>query len=128
MSEIGRKETAGKLRWDLLPIEPIREVVRVLTYGAKKYSPHNWKHVPNAVEEYYAAMMRHVTEWRLGVHVDPETNIHHLAHAMCDAAFILWFELTRGQVLITLGRVDDDPAGGGELDDDEGRRRHDREA
>ena len=32
----GRKNDSDKLRWDLLPIDVIEQVVNVLTFGAKK--------------------------------------------------------------------------------------------
>ena len=54
MSE-GRKDDAEKPRWDLLPWGPVGEVVAVLTFGARKYAPDNWKHVPAARERYFAA-------------------------------------------------------------------------
>lgn len=41
MSEMGNKETDGKLRWDLLPYRAIEEVVKVYTYGCIKYAKMN---------------------------------------------------------------------------------------
>ena len=40
--EKGLKLDFDKLRWDLLPIECVEEIVRVLTFGAKKYDDNNW--------------------------------------------------------------------------------------
>ena len=34
-------------------------VSAVLTFGAKKYAAHSWRAVPNNVERYKAAMIRH---------------------------------------------------------------------
>jgi len=90
----GVKYDGNKLLWDLLPLEPVQEIVRVLTYGAKKYTKDNWKYVADSKERYYAAMMRHITAWRLGEKFDLDTTIHHLAHAGCCLIFLLWFELT----------------------------------
>lgn len=84
-----------KLRWDLLPIECVEEVVKVLTFGAKKYAPNNWQKVPEAEERYYAACMRHLTAWRKGETVDEESGLSHLSHLMCDITFLLWFEKQR---------------------------------
>lgn len=39
-----------KLRWDLLPLEEIEEVVRVLHAGAKKYGPNRWQ---NSLQDKY---------------------------------------------------------------------------
>ena len=92
-SKDGVKWDEGKLLWGLLPLEPIREIVRVLTYGAKKYAPSNWMNVKDARERYYDAMMRHIVAYKMGETKDSDTNIHPLAHAGCCLLFILWFEL-----------------------------------
>ena len=88
----GVKHDCKKLRWDLLPIYPIEKVVRVLTHGAKKYSDDNWKVVPNPIQRYYAAALRHITRWRRGYHKDKGSGQPHLAHAVCCLIFIMWFE------------------------------------
>ena len=41
----GRKDDDGKLRYDLIPPLALEEVVRVLTFGAEKYGPNNWRAV-----------------------------------------------------------------------------------
>ena len=51
-----------KLRWDLLPIEEIEELVDILTKGAKKYADNSWQELPNGVERYKAALMRHLVK------------------------------------------------------------------
>jgi hypothetical protein len=88
----GVKETGGKLRWTLLPIIALKEVVKVLEYGAKKYAPDNWQKVEK--EKYKEALWRHWVAYNEGEKIDPETGLHHLAHLVCDALFILWFEIT----------------------------------
>lgn len=90
------KFDAGKDRWDLVPFDALLPVVKVLTYGAVKYAPDNWKKLPDARERYVAAMLRHFTAWRLGERDDPESGLHHLAHAACCLLFLLWFDL-RGE-------------------------------
>ena len=32
-----------KLRWDLLPLKEIEDIVKVYTEGAKKYSDNSWQ-------------------------------------------------------------------------------------
>jgi hypothetical protein len=91
----GRKDDSEKTRWDLLPWGPLSEVVDVLTYGAKKYAPDNWKHVPNPKSRYFAAALRHLVAWQEGQALDPESGKHHLAHAICCLLFALWFERGR---------------------------------
>ena len=41
LSSAGRKDDDGKPRWDLLPFAEAEEVVKVLTYGARRYGDHN---------------------------------------------------------------------------------------
>lgn len=89
----GFKLDAGKLRWSLLPFIALIEVLKVLEFGAKKYSVDNWKRVENTRQRYFDAAMRHMTSWWEGEKNDPETKLNHLAHAMCCLLFLLWFDL-----------------------------------
>lgn len=92
--EIGRKFDKEKLRFSLLPIESIEEVLKVLEFGAKKYDVDNWKFVDNAQERYYDAALRHqILGSASGEADDPETGYKHTAHAICCLLFKLWFEL-----------------------------------
>lgn len=88
----GIKNDDGKARWDLLPWEEVGQVVEVLTHGAKKYAPENWKRVPNPQNRYFAAAMRHLHAHRLGDALDDETGLPHLAHAACCILFLMHFE------------------------------------
>lgn len=90
----GQKHDAGKDRWDLLPLWPVEQVVKVLTFGAAKYGPNNWQLVEGRADRYFAATMRHLTRWRLGESNDPESGLSHLAHAACCVLFLLWDEYT----------------------------------
>lgn len=85
----GKKFDDGKDRWDLVPWKGLRDVVRVISYGANKYGDDNWRQVPNGRNRYSAAAMRHFTAWRLGEDVDPESGLPHLAHACCSLLFLL---------------------------------------
>lgn len=89
MVEAGKKLDAGKARWDLLPWKATGAIVDVLTFGAKKYSPNNWRKVPEARDRYLAAAMRHLVAWADGEKRDPESGLHHLAHAGCCILFLL---------------------------------------
>ena len=84
----GRKHDTGKLRYDLLPPKTVEDVVKVLTLGAEKYAPDNWKYVRPFNDRYYAAAMRHIQAWRQGEDHDPETGLPHLAHALCCLVFL----------------------------------------
>lgn len=87
---VGTKYDQGKLRWDLMPPE-IEEVVKVLTYGASKYDDRNWEKGIN-YGRLIAATLRHLWAWIRGERNDPETGLHHLAHANCDILFLLTYE------------------------------------
>jgi hypothetical protein len=92
MSDAGRKDDQGKLRYDLLLPSMTRPVVRVLTHGAEKYGDHNWSKVERLPSRYYAACQRHLDAWRDGERVDPESGLPHLAHAICCLMFLLAHE------------------------------------
>lgn len=83
------KDDAAKRRWSLLPFEALRQVVDVLEFGARKYAVEGWRTVPNARTRYYDATFRHLTEWWSGAETDPESGLHHLAHAACCVLFLL---------------------------------------
>lgn len=85
----GIKHDVDKLRYELLPVKPIEDIVRVLTFGSKKYKDDNWKHVKPFEDRYYAAALRHITAWRKGEILDRETGLPHLAHATCCLVFLL---------------------------------------
>lgn len=81
-----------KLRWDLLPMEEIEDIVKVYHAGAKKYGPNNWQNLDNGFERYRAAMFRHLMEYMKGERVDKETNVHHLAAAAWNVITMLWYD------------------------------------
>lgn len=88
----GRKYDSDKPDWSLMPLAALESVVKVLTYGAKKYSPGNWAKVPNGRNRYFAAMMRHLAAHQSGEQNDAETGISHLAHAACCLLYLIRFE------------------------------------
>lgn len=88
----GVKYDEDKLEPSLLPKGVLNSVLKVLGFGAKKYAKDNWMKVPNHKERYYNAMQRHITQWWEGEKYDSETGENHLAHAICCAMFLLWFD------------------------------------
>ena len=86
----GLKHDGGKTRLDLLPPEAIRALGEVLTYGAAKYGPNNWRGVE--AFRYEAALLRHWLAWREGEWLDAESGLPHLWHVLCNAAFLVALE------------------------------------
>lgn len=89
----GIKADSEKSKWDLLPLEALEPVVKVLTFGAHKYERDNWKKLSDPYRRFYSAMMRHLRDWNSGKKKDPDSKLSHLAHAGCNLIFMLWFEV-----------------------------------
>ena len=87
--EHGRKDDLGKPQWCLLPFKAVEKIVKVLTFGAAKYSPGNWKNVSHADQRYFSALLRHLSAWHSGERFDKETKLSHLAHAGCCLLFLM---------------------------------------
>lgn len=85
----GRKFDGGKLQYGLLPPLALRETVKVLTFGAEKYEPDNWRRVPDGHRRYFDAAQRHLWAYKEGEKIDPESGVNHLAHALCCIMFML---------------------------------------
>ena len=56
----------NKLRWDLLPLAEIEDIVAVYTAGSKKYGDNNWQNLPNGLQRYKAALFRHLLCYEKG--------------------------------------------------------------
>ena len=91
------KYDGEKVRLDLLPADPIIDIGKVLTYGAKKYSERNWEK-GLAWSRCYGAALRHLLAWHKGETNDPETGLNHLAHAACEILFLLEFSRTHPEL------------------------------
>lgn len=88
-TEGGVKADGGKPMPRLLYIslrKTLASVVKVLSIGARKYSPDNWNKVEQ--ERYWDAFYRHIDAHHSGEMIDPETGEPHLTHALCCLAFI----------------------------------------
>lgn len=103
----GRKFDGGKPRFGLVPMNALSAVARVLTAGAVKYEPGNWRRVPDANNRYFDAAMRHMVSWKLGEKFDPETGENHLAHALCCLMFILEKDLHTEEQWETLKEINE---------------------
>lgn len=94
---LGQKHDSGKPEPVLLMGacgDAIDSLIAVLTYGARKYSPDNWKRVEELENRYLNAALRHLNADRR-TPTDPESGLPHLAHAIVSLIFILQNRLDR---------------------------------
>lgn len=113
----GRKNDAGKTRLELLPLDALDEVGKVLTLGAKKYGDRNWER-GIVYSRVFGALTRHAWAWWRGESRDPETGYSHMAHCAANALFLLSYELRVAR------RLDDRPAPPRAIAGEPARRRH----
>ncbi len=86
-NNLGSRYNSGKLQWSLVDFNSLESMVRVLEFGAKKYSPHNWKKgLP--ITEIIDSMMRHLVAFSNGENIDPESGISHIGHLGCNYMFL----------------------------------------
>jgi len=93
--ESGAKLDADKNRLGLVLggfANALQQVGEIGTAGAIKYSPDGWKTVPNGLERYTDAMLRHLMSYLSGELIDPESQQQHLEHCCWNVLAML--ELT----------------------------------
>lgn len=61
----------------------------VMSLGARKYGPYNWRQQKIKLTVYLAAAQRHILSCLDGEWIDPESGHAHLGHAMACAAIVL---------------------------------------
>ena len=81
----------GKLRWDLLPLAEIEDIVRVYTEGAKKYADNSWQDIPDGFNRYLGALMRHLVAYTKGERYDKE-GFMHLSAVCWNAIELLYYD------------------------------------
>lgn len=66
-------------------------LVSVVTFGSVKYGDNDWK---NGLKysRLYAACLRHLLDWFNGENFDKESGLNHLDHAMCNLAFLKYYQ------------------------------------
>lgn len=90
---VGMKFDEGKIRYDLLPPGAVKGLAKIITFGAHKYGPENWKELESPRSRYFAACQRHLWAWFEGEKNDPDTGMSHLWHALCNVAFLAQLEI-----------------------------------
>ena len=87
-SDKGAKVDAGKPRMDLVLgsfADALVEVAKVGTFGAKKYTDNGWVDVPNGVQRYSDALLRHYFYEKNGEEVDSDSDLLHASHLAWNA-------------------------------------------
>ena len=89
------KHDGGKTDWSLLPWDAVEEIIKVLQFGAGKYSPWNWAENGGfKFNRLFNSSMRHFVAWFWRREdLDPETGISHMAHLGCNVLFLLHYVL-----------------------------------
>ena len=88
----GTKYDGQKPRHSLIPVEATDALLAVLEFGAKKYAPDNWQHVPNPQQRYTDALERHLDAIKRGERIDAESGQPHIAQVLANAVFLTWFD------------------------------------
>lgn len=85
------KDSIGSTKVSIskLPMIAIAHGARAMMDGAQKYGPFNWRDNAVVASIYVDAMMRHVAAWFDREENAPDSGIHHLGHALANAAILL---------------------------------------
>lgn len=87
----GRRFNKGKPDFSLLPLHLLEPVARVWEMGAEKYDAWNWTNgMPWSTV--YGCLMRHLAAHQKGETLDPESGQSHMAHVICNAMMLLYYE------------------------------------
>lgn len=92
----GAKLDSGKNRLGLVFCgfsRALQAVGEVGTFGAKKYTDHGWARVPDGIERYTDAMLRHMMKEAEGEWLDSDSGLTH-------AAAVAWNSLARLELLL----------------------------
>ena len=93
----GLKHDEGKLRYDLIPIEILKALAEIYTYGLKDHTENSWKKVKKS--RYVAAFFRHFGEMRSGNIYDDDSNHEHSKHMLWNAATICYLDLKENKAV-----------------------------
>lgn len=86
-----KKFDSGKLKYSIFPDSVLRDIIKIMMFGAKKYGMDNWKLCEDNTR-YYDALRRHLDDWRNEDYYDKESGEPHLAHALCNLVFLHYLE------------------------------------
>lgn len=103
----GAKLDANKPMADLLLdfSRALLSVAEVGTYGAHKYTRGGWQHVPDGVNRYTGALLRHLLQEKVE-DLDQDTNLLHASHAAWNSLARLELLLRKREVNTNLHTTD----------------------
>lgn len=78
-----------KVGLDKLPPVASAHFSDAMMDGGEKYGPYNWRDKKVRASIYYAAAMRHLSQWWDGEETAEDSGVHHLGHAGACAAILL---------------------------------------
>ena len=87
-----KKLDDNKLKWYLMPVYSLEQIMQVLNFGAKKYGDNNWQQLNNFNDRYYSACLRHIFAWKNGEKIDKESNCHHLSMVVWQCFTLMMYE------------------------------------
>ncbi len=70
------RHDAGKIRYDLLPVDGLAELALLYTLGGREYGDRNWEMGMNW-SRVIGALERHTQALKGGEDIDPTTGLHH---------------------------------------------------
>ena len=71
-----------------LPAPVLMECGLVKLHGDLKHGSYNWRDAGVRSSVYYDACLRHLMAWWEGEDLDPDSGIHHLAHAITGLSVV----------------------------------------
>lgn len=86
-AKVALKFDTEKPRMELLPTAPLVGIAEILTFGAEKYAPHNWR-LGFDYSRLIGAAYRHLSAFNDGEDLDPESGKSHIDHALCCLMFL----------------------------------------
>ena len=72
-----------------LRVDALHGMADVAGYGARKYTPSGWKHVPGGLTRYTEAMYRHCFSLLAGEECDQESGYPHRSHILWNCFAML---------------------------------------